>query len=92
MYRGAAASTTTVPYGSYTLATAEDLQETYKLPVKAYLLTMLLLALVYFGACVGWGFMTNARRHGDMCRSLLDDGWWLAVAPEGPSLLGVFRL
>jgi hypothetical protein len=91
MDRGAGASTT-VPDGSYPLATAEDLQETDKGPVKAYLLTMLLLALVYFGACVGWLFMTNARRQGDMCRSLLADRWWLAVVPEGPSLLGVFRL
>jgi hypothetical protein len=81
-----------LPYGSYPLATVEDLQETKKGPVNASFLTMLLLALVYFGACVGWLLMTNARRHGDMCCSLVDDGRWLAVAHEGPSLLGVFRL
>jgi hypothetical protein len=91
MDRGAGASTT-VPEGSYSLATAEELQETDKGPVKASVLTMLLLVLVYFGACVGWLFMTNARRHGVKCCSLVDDRWWLAVAPEGPSLLGVFRL
>jgi hypothetical protein len=91
MDRGAEASTP-VPDGSYPLAPAEELQETDKLPVNASLLTMLLLALVYFGACVGWLLMTNARRHGVMCCSLVDDRSWLAVAPEGPSLLGVFRL
>jgi hypothetical protein len=92
MDRGAAASTTTVPDGSYPLATVEDLKGTEKAPVKASVLTMLLLALVYFGASVGWLFMTNARRQADMCRSLVDDRWWVAVYPEGPSLLGVFRL
>jgi hypothetical protein len=91
MNRGAGASTT-VPDGSYRLATLEELQETDKGSVKASVLTMLLLALVYFGACMGWLFMTNARRHGVMCSSLIDARWWLAVAPEGPSFLGVFRL
>jgi hypothetical protein len=91
MDRGAAASTT-VPDGSYPLATVEDLQETDKGPVNASVLTMLVLALVYFGACVGWLFMTNARRQGVMCCSLVDDRWWLATVPEGPSFLGVFRL
>jgi hypothetical protein len=81
-----------LPDRSYPLATVEDLQETDKGPVNASVLTMLVLALVYFGACIGWLLMTNARRHGVMCCSLVDDGWWLAVAPEGPSLLGVFRL
>ena len=85
-------ASTPVPGGSYPLAPPEELQETDKLPVNASLLTMLLLALVYFGACVGWLLMTNARRHGVMCCSLVDDRWWLAVTPEGPSLLGVFRL
>jgi hypothetical protein len=91
MDRGAEASTT-VPDGSYSLAPAEELQETDKGPVNASVLTMLLLALVYFGACVGWLLMRNARRQGVMCCSLVDYRWWLAVAPEGPSFLGVFRL
>ena len=81
-----------LPDRSYPLATVEDLQETDKGPVNASLLTMLLLALVYFGAYVGWLLMTNARRQAVMCCSLVDDRWWLAVAHEGPSLLGVFRL
>lgn len=91
MDRGAAASTP-VPDGSYPFAPAEDLQETDKVPVNASVLTMLPPALVYFGACVGRLFMTNARRHGVMCFSLVDDRWWLAVYPEGSSLIGGFRL
>ena len=89
--RGATASTHVLD-GSYPLAPAEELQETDKLPVNASVLTMLLLELVYFGTCVGWLLMTNARRQGIMCCSLVDDRVWLAVAPYGPSLLGVFRL
>jgi hypothetical protein len=80
------------PEGSYLLMPAEELQETDTLPMNASVLTMLLQALVYFGASVGWLLTTNARRHGVMCCSLFDDRSWLAVAPEGPSLLGVFRL
>jgi hypothetical protein len=71
---------------------AEELQETDAFPVNASVLTMLLQALLYFGASVGWLLMTNARRQGVMCCSLVDYRSWLAVAPEGPSLLGVFRL
>jgi len=85
-------ASTPVPGGSYPLAPPEELQETDKLPVNASLLTMLLPALVYFGACVGWLLMTNARRHAVICCSLVDDRSLLAVAPVGPSLLGVFRL
>ena len=80
------------PEGSYILMPAEELQETDTLPVNASLLTMLLQALLYFGASVGWLLTTNARRQGVMCCSLVEDRSWLAVAPEGPSLLVVFRL
>ena len=79
-------------YGSLPLTPAEEAGETDERPVNASLLTMLLLALVYFGACVGWLLMTNARRHGVIYCSLVDDRSLLAVAPVGPSLLGVFRL
>ena len=81
-----------LPGGSYPLMPAEEAQETDRHPVNASLLTMLLPALVYFGACVGWLLMTNARRHAVICCSLVDDRSLLAVAPVGPSLLGVFRL
>src|SRR5215212_10733232 len=78
-----------LPDESYPLTPAEEAQETDSPPVNASLLTMLLPALVYFGTCVGWLLMTNARRQGVICCSLVDDRSWLAVAPEGPSLIGV---
>jgi len=81
-----------LPEGSYPLAPAEEPQETDKLPVNFYFLTMLVLALAYFGASVGWLLMPNPRRQGVMCCSLVNDRAWLAAAHEGPSFLGVFRL
>jgi ABC-type branched-subunit amino acid transport system permease subunit len=81
-----------LPDGSYPLTPAEVPQETDKLPVNFYLLTMLVLALAYFVASVGWLLMTNARRRQPACCSVVDDRWWLATVPEGPSFLGVFRL
>jgi hypothetical protein len=36
--------------------------------------------------------MTNAQGRGAMCCSVVDDRGWLAIAPENPSFLGVFRL
>jgi hypothetical protein len=92
MERGADAPAAPGPDGSYLLMSAEELQETDKLLVNAYLLTMLVLALAYVGASVGWLLMTNARRRQAMCCSLVDDRSWMAVAPEGPSFLGVFQL
>jgi hypothetical protein len=81
------------PDGSYLLMPAEELQETDKLPVNAYLLTMLVLALASLGTSVGWLLMTNARRRGALVCSVDDDDrGWLAVIPESLSFLGVFRL
>jgi hypothetical protein len=71
---------------------AEEAQEAYTSPVKAYLLTMLLLACS-FGASVLRMLLTNARRQGAICSSWSgDDRRWLTVAHEDPSFLGVFRL
>jgi hypothetical protein len=82
-----------LPDGSYLLTPAEEAQETAKAPVNAYLLTMLVLAVASsFGANVSWLLMTNARRRGALWCSGVDDGVWLAVIPENPSFLGVFRL
>jgi hypothetical protein len=81
-----------VPHGSYPLTPAVEFQEPDNGPVNAYLLTMLVLALSSFGASVGWLLMTNARRRQPACCSVVDDRWWLATVPEGPSFLGVFRL
>jgi hypothetical protein len=82
-----------LPVGSYLLAPFEELQETDKLPVNASVLTRLVQALASLGAAsVSWVLMTNARGRGAMCCSVVDDRGWLAVAPENPSFLGVFRL
>ena len=80
-----------LPEGSYPLTLAEEAQETDSPPVNAYLLTMLLLACS-FGSSVLRMLRTNARRQGAICSWCGDDGGWLAVAHEEPSLLGVFRL
>ena len=83
---------TPLPDGSYPLAPAEEPQDTDKLPVNFYFLTMLVLALAYIGASVGWLLKTNARRQGVMCCWLVNDRAWLAATPDHPSFLGVFRL
>jgi hypothetical protein len=83
-----------LPNGSYPLGPAEEAQETDSLPVNASLLTMLMLAC-FFGASVLRMLLTkarSARRQGAICSWCGDDRLWLAVAHEGPSLLGVFRL
>jgi hypothetical protein len=83
-----------LPNGSYPLMPAEEAQQTDRLPVNAYLLTMLMLACS-FGASVLRMLLTNARsarRQGAICSWSGDDRPWLAVAHEDPSFLGVFRL
>jgi hypothetical protein len=76
---------------SYLLAPAEEVQETDRPPVNAYLLTMLVL-VCSFGANVLMMLLTDARRQGAICSWSSDDRGWLAVAHEDPSFLGVFRL
>jgi hypothetical protein len=88
--RGAGASAP-LPDGSYPLTPAEEVQETDRRPVNAYLLTMLVLACS-FGASVLRMLLTNPRRQGVICSWSGDDRPWLAVAYEDPSFLGVFRL
>jgi hypothetical protein len=78
------------PDGSYPLTPAQEVQETDRHPINASLLTMLLLTLS-FGASVLL-MPTNDRRRGATCSWGVDDRAWLAVAHEGPSFLGVFRL
>jgi hypothetical protein len=80
-----------LPNGSYPLMPAEEAQQTDSPPVKAYLLTMLMLACS-FGASVLRMLLTNALRQGAICSWIGDDRGWLAVAHEDPSFLGVFRL
>jgi hypothetical protein len=80
-----------LPNGSYPLMPAEEAQETYSHPVKAYLLTMLMLACS-FGASVLRMLLTNARRQGAICSWSGHDRGWVTVAYEDPSFLGMFRL
>src|SRR5215204_2311359 len=79
------------PNGSYPLMPAEEVQQTDRLPVNAYLLTMLVLACS-FGASVLRMVLTNARRQGAIFSWMGDDRGWLSVACEESSFLGVFRL
>jgi len=88
--RGANASAP-LPNVSYPLTPAEEVQQTDRHPVNAYLLTMLLLTCS-FGASVLRMLLTNARRQGAICSWIGDDRRWLSVAYEEPSFLGVFRL
>jgi hypothetical protein len=79
------------PDGSYPITPVEEVRETDRHPVNASLLTMLVLTLS-FGASVIW-MATNERRRAASCSwGVVDDRPWLAVAYEGPSFLGVFRL
>jgi hypothetical protein len=70
---------------------AEEIQQTDRHPVNASLLTMLLLTLS-FGASVLWMATNERRRRAASCSWSADDRRWIAVACEGPSFLGVFRL
>ena len=78
------------PDGSYPITPVVEVQERDRHPVNASLLTMLLLTLS-FGASVLWT-ATNGRRRRAACLWGVDDRGWLALACEGPSFLGVFRL
>jgi hypothetical protein len=70
---------------------AEEIQQTDRHPVNASLLTMLLLTLS-FGASVLWMATNERRRRAASCLWGAGDRRWIAVACEGPSFLGVFRL
>ena len=78
------------PDGSYPITPVEEVRETDRHPVNASLLTMLLLTLSFCTSAL-W-MATNERRRGASCFWGVDDRPWLAVAHEGASVLGVFRL
>jgi hypothetical protein len=79
------------PDESDPITPAEEVRETDRHPVNSSLLTMLLLTLS-FGASVLW-MATSDRRRGASCFWWgIEDRPWLAVAYEGSSFLGVFRL
>ena len=79
------------PDGSYPITPVEEVRETDRHPVNASLLTMLVLTLS-FGASVLWMLVNECRRRAASCLWGVQDRRWLAVAHEGPSFLGVFRL
>jgi hypothetical protein len=91
MDRGAGASAP-LPDGSYPLTPAEEVQETDRRPVNAYLLTMLLLAWAFAASVLRTLLIKNARRQGATCSWVGDDRPWLAVAYKELSFLGVLRL
>ena len=74
---------------TYLVAPAEEAEDGEKSPLKAELLTMLLLALC-FGLSVGW-VLRNAQRQGALC-SLGGFGSSFADICEDLPFLGVFRL
>jgi hypothetical protein len=75
--------------GTYLVALGDEAEDGEKSPLKAELLTMLLLT-VCFGLSVGW-LLRNAQRQGALCSSGVV-GSSLASASEDLPFLGVFRL
>ena len=88
---GGAEASVPVPNGRYPLTPADEVQQTDRHPVNSYLLTMLVLAC-FFGASVLRLMLTYFRKQGAICSWSGDDRWWLSVAYEEPSFLGVFQL
>ena len=75
--------------GTYLVALGDEAEDGEKSPLKAELLTMLLLTL-YFGLSVGW-LLRNAQRQGALC-SLAGVRSSFATICEDLPFLGVFRL
>jgi hypothetical protein len=75
--------------GTYLVAPGEEAKDAEKSPLKAELLTMLLLTLC-FGLSVGW-LLRNAQRQGALC-SLAFVHPSFATTCEDLPFLGVFRL
>jgi hypothetical protein len=79
-----------LPDRSYPITPAEEVQKADRHPVNASHLTMLVLSLS-FGASV-LCMAINERGRAASCFWDVEDRARLAVAYEGPSFLGVFRL
>jgi len=77
--------------GRYPITPAEELKQADKHPVNASLLSMLVLSLSC-GASVLWMLTNDRRRRAASCCWDVEGRPWLAVAYEGSSFLGVFRL
>jgi hypothetical protein len=78
---------------SYPLTPAEEVHRTDKAPVNAYFLTMVVLALSFGASVLLMATNDSRRRRAASCLwGVQEDHPWLAVAHEGRSFLGVFRL
>jgi hypothetical protein len=75
--------------GTYLIALGDEAEGGEKSPLKAELLTMLLLTL-YFGLSVGW-LLRNAQRQGALCSLAVVHRSFATTCEDLPSL-GVFRL
>jgi len=75
--------------GTYLVALGDEAEGGEKSPLKAELLTMLLLTL-YFGLSVGW-LLRNAQRQGALCSLAVVHRSFATTCEDLPSL-GVFRL
>jgi hypothetical protein len=78
-----------LPTGSYLTAIGEEAKEGDKGPVKAALLTALLV--VFFGTIVGW-LLSNDPGPGAFCSSSITRWPSFVTTPEAAPFLGVFRL
>ena len=75
--------------GTYLVALGEEAEDGEKSPLKAELLTMLLLTLC-FGLSVGW-LLKNAQRRGALCSLAVVHRSFATTCEDLPSL-GVFLL
>jgi hypothetical protein len=75
--------------GTYLVALGDEAEDGEKSPLKAELLTMLLLTL-YFGLSVGW-LLRNAHRQGALSSLAAVHPSFATTCEDLPSL-GVFRL
>jgi hypothetical protein len=81
-----------LPDDHYPLTLAEESQETDKRPMRASVLTGIVLGVASLWTSVGWLLTTNARGRGAICRSEVENRTWLNEASARPSFLGVFML
>jgi hypothetical protein len=75
--------------GTYLVALGDEAEDGEKSPLKAELLTMLLLTLC-FGLSVGW-LLRNTQRQGALCSLAVVHPSFATACEDLPSL-GVFRL
>jgi hypothetical protein len=79
--------------GSHFLTPADDPQEPNKRPVKAFLMTVLVLVMTSsLGALTSWLLATNSRKQGAICpsRGAAGGSTRLVGTHDGSSFLGVF--